>query len=58
MNVTEDREAVDILFEISSLLNTGLDKETLDVVVKMCELGVNPEAIAEVIHQLRGEAMR
>ena len=48
----------DALFELSSLLNTGLDKETLDVLVSLCELGVNPDALAEVVQQLRSEALR
>ena len=49
---------MDLLFEISSLLNTGLDRETLSILVNLTELGVNPEALAEVVQQLRGEAIR
>lgn len=48
----------DALFELSSLLNTGLDRETLDILVRLCELGVNPDALAEVVQQLRSEALR
>lgn len=34
------------LFDISQLLNTQLDKETLATCVGMIESGVNPEALA------------
>ncbi|KAI9596087.1 mitotic-spindle organizing gamma-tubulin ring associated-domain-containing protein [Syncephalis fuscata] len=54
---TEDaREALRILHEISTLLNTGLDREQLSLCVKMCERGVNPEALAAVVKELRREA--
>jgi len=57
-----------VLYEISSILNTGLDKHTLSLCVSLCENGVNPEALAvrvdfavinarqEVIRELRREA--
>lgn len=44
------------LHEISTLLNTGLDKQTLAIVVSLCENGVNPEALAAVIQEMRREA--
>lgn len=34
---------------ISQLLNTGLSAETLDICVKLCEAGVHPQALAEVV---------
>ena len=34
------------LYDISQLLNTGLDRETLATCVSMIESGVNPEALA------------
>ena len=43
------------LMEISKLLNTGLDSETLTICVRLCESGVNPEALALVIQELRRE---
>merc|ERR1719382_2033219 len=51
-------EAMDILYEISTLLNTGLNKETLTALVGLCELGVNPEALADAVRDLRREAAR
>lgn len=41
--------------EISDLLNTGLDNETLRVCVQLLEAGVNPEALATVVQELRRE---
>ena len=41
--------------EISKLLNTGLDAETLAVCVRLCENGVNPDALAMAIQELRRE---
>lgn len=35
-----------VLHEISTLLNTGLDRQTLSLCVSLCENGVNPEALA------------
>lgn len=32
---------------MSTLLNTGLDRESLRILVNLCEAGVNPEALAE-----------
>uniref|UniRef100_UPI00358F97A8 mitotic-spindle organizing protein 1 isoform X2 n=1 Tax=Myxine glutinosa TaxID=7769 RepID=UPI00358F97A8 len=50
-----ERETLDTLMEISGLLNTGLDMETLCICVRLCEQGINPEALANVIRQLRQE---
>jgi len=44
-----------VLLEISKLLNTDLDAETLAVCVRLCEMGVNPDALAMVIMELRRE---
>ena len=43
--------------EISRLLNTGLDRETLGILVQLCEHGVNPEALAAVVKELKREAV-
>lgn len=41
--------------EISDLLNTGLEEETLQICVQLLEAGVNPEALAAVVQELRRE---
>ncbi|KAI9713856.1 MAG: hypothetical protein M1820_000586 [Bogoriella megaspora] len=47
------RETIDVLFEISTLLNTHLDRHSLSLCVSLIENGVNPEALADVIRDLR-----
>lgn len=41
-----------VLHEISQLLDTGLDRKTLRVCKDLCELGVHPETVAKVIKEL------
>jgi len=50
------RDVIDILEEISALLNTHLDRQTLSLCVSMIENGVNPEALATVVKELRRES--
>ncbi|KAL2265417.1 hypothetical protein VTJ83DRAFT_6517 [Remersonia thermophila] len=47
------QQAVDILHEIATILNTHLDRRTLSICISMIENGVNPEALAIVIKELR-----
>ncbi|KAI9376837.1 mitotic-spindle organizing gamma-tubulin ring associated-domain-containing protein [Aspergillus egyptiacus] len=51
------REVIDILHEISILLNTNLDRTELSLCVSLIENGVNPDALANVIKDLRKEAV-
>ncbi|KAG8854605.1 hypothetical protein FRB96_007475 [Tulasnella sp. 330] len=48
-------ETLNILHDLSELLNTGLDRETLATCVRMIESGANPEALALVVKELRKE---
>ncbi|PYH95840.1 mitotic-spindle organizing protein associated with a ring of gamma-tubulin 1 [Aspergillus ellipticus CBS 707.79] len=50
------REVIDILHEISILLNTNLDRTELSLCVSLIENGVNPDALAAVIKDLRKDA--
>merc|ERR1711915_240505 len=50
------RESLDLAFSISNFLQTGLDRHTLSVLIALCEHGVNPEALAAVVKELRREA--
>ena len=52
----QDEEALDALFEVSQILSTGLDKETVGILMSLCEAGVNPEALATVVKELQREA--
>lgn len=56
MEVQRTSGAMEALLEISRILDTGLDAETLSICVQLCELGVNPEALATVIREIRTQA--
>lgn len=43
------------LYNMSHLLNTGLSAETLDVCIRLCEAGVHPEALADIVNSIRTE---
>ncbi|GBE59506.1 mitotic-spindle organizing 1 [Babesia ovata] len=46
-------EGMDIIFEISKILNTGLDRETVSILVGLCEKGVDPTVLAYVVKHLK-----
>lgn len=52
----ESKETLEVLYEISQLLNTGLDRTSLGLLVSLCENGVNPEALAAVVKELKRES--
>jgi mitotic-spindle organizing protein 1 len=52
----ESKETLEVLYEISQLLNTGLDRTGLGLLVSLCENGVNPEALAAVVKELKRES--
>ncbi|KAK9021935.1 hypothetical protein V6N11_011897 [Hibiscus sabdariffa] len=49
------RESLDLAFHMSNILDTGLDRHTLSVLIALCDLGLNPEALAAVVKELRTE---
>ncbi|KAF7309729.1 Zds-C domain-containing protein [Mycena indigotica] len=53
--ISSAQQTLDILHEMSQLLNTQLDKETLTTCVRMIESGVNPEALAPTDYDIRRE---
>ncbi|KAJ3437740.1 mitotic-spindle organizing protein [Anaeramoeba flamelloides] len=48
-------QSLKILNEMSNILETGLDEETLSLVVSLLEQGVNPDALTLIIKKLRKE---
>ncbi|UNI20357.1 hypothetical protein JDV02_006451 [Purpureocillium takamizusanense] len=52
------QQAVDILHEISTILNCHLDRRTLSICISMIERGVNPEAMAVSPKKEQSEAKR
>ncbi len=51
----EAKQNFEIVHEMSQILNCGLDKKTLDICVGLIENGVNPEALAMVVKELKRE---
>ncbi|GMH21437.1 hypothetical protein Nepgr_023279 [Nepenthes gracilis] len=49
------RESLELAFHMSNILETGLDRQTLSVLIALCDLGFNPEALAAVVKELRME---
>lgn len=49
-------QALSTLFQISQILDCGLSKDVLRILVGLCEAGVNPEALALIVRELRREA--
>jgi mitotic-spindle organizing protein 1 len=55
LDVEEARETIEILNEMGQILNCGLDRQTISILVSMIEMGVNPEALSAVIQEMRRE---
>lgn len=41
------------IYEISNILNTGLDRESLSLLVALCENGVNPDSLSNAVKEIR-----
>jgi mitotic-spindle organizing protein 1 len=50
------REALETAFELNQLLGSDLDRESLSIIIQLCEIGINPEALAACVKELRSEA--
>ena len=53
LDIEDSKETLEILYEMSQILNYGLNKETLNILVTMIEKEVNPEALIRVVEELR-----
>lgn len=49
------RESLDLAFHMSNILDTGLDRHTLSILIALCEIGFNPEALAAVVKEFRSD---
>lgn len=49
------RDSLDLVFHMSNILETGLDRHTISVLIALCEMGLNPESLAAVVKELRRE---
>lgn len=48
--------ALAVVCEMATLLQTGLDRDTLHLCAQLLHQGINPEALAAVVKELRREA--
>ncbi len=46
---------VPVVFEMSEVLGCGLDRPAVELVMQLVEAGVNPEALAAVVREMRRE---
>ncbi|MQL91176.1 hypothetical protein Taro_023781 [Colocasia esculenta] len=45
------KESLDMAFQMSNILDTGLDRHTLSLLVALCDRGVNPESLAALVRE-------
>lgn len=50
------RDSLDLAFHMSNILDSGLDRHTLSILIALCEMGINPESLAAVVKELRRES--
>ena len=55
--LSTSRESMDIICQLSDLLQTGLSRDALEALVDLLESGVSPEAIAAAILEIRREVV-
>ncbi|GFP84999.1 mitotic-spindle organizing protein 1b [Phtheirospermum japonicum] len=50
------RDSLDLVFHMSNILETGLDRHTISILIALSEMGLNPESLAAVVKELRRES--
>ena len=55
LELEESKESLEILYEMSQILNCGISREILSILITMIEKGVNPEALVQVVKEMRNE---
>ena len=55
--ILETRGAeIESIFTMSRILQTGLDRRTIAVLLELIEAGVHPEALADVVNELKASS--
>uniref|UniRef100_A0A0V0GL83 Putative mitotic-spindle organizing protein 1B-like n=1 Tax=Solanum chacoense TaxID=4108 RepID=A0A0V0GL83_SOLCH len=49
------RDSLDLVIHMSNILDTGLDRHSLSILIALSELGFNPGALAAVVKEFRRE---
>ncbi|KAL6525617.1 Glc7p regulatory subunit [Orobanche hederae] len=50
------RDSLELVFHMSNILETGLDRHTISILIALCEMGFNPESLADVVRELHRES--
>ncbi|XP_012698186.1 uncharacterized protein LOC101752816 [Setaria italica] len=50
------KESLELAFQLSQILDTGLDRHTLSLLMALCDRGANPEALAALVRELSSAA--
>ncbi|CAN6302960.1 unnamed protein product, partial [Urochloa humidicola] len=50
------KESLELAFQMSQILDTGLDRHTLSLLMALCDRGANPEALAALVRELSSVA--
>lgn len=53
--IYQSQELRTLISNLSKMLNTGLTEEQLEICIQLCEAGVNPTALAEIVKQIRSQ---
>jgi hypothetical protein len=48
----ERKTEIELMYSISKILNTNLDRRVLAIVLQLIEMGIHPESIADGIVQI------
>ena len=48
-------EEIDSLHKLSTLLQTGLNKRTIALLIQLIENGYDPESLGDIINQIKNE---
>jgi mitotic-spindle organizing protein 1 len=50
------KESLELAFQISQILDTGLNHHTLSLLMALCDRGANPEALTALVRALSSAA--
>ncbi|KMT14207.1 hypothetical protein BVRB_4g075690 [Beta vulgaris subsp. vulgaris] len=48
------KDSLELVFQMSNILDTGLDRHTISLLIALSDLGFNPEALAALVKELPG----
>lgn len=50
------KDSLELAFQMSQILDSGLDRHTLSLLMALCDRGANPEALAALVRELSSAA--